>query len=151
MRAKRHRRLPLAAILLAALWLGGAPAALPQVILGLPDETAGEKVAASDRIKSGMASIRKLVIDAHTLITHRRLSPDGARRFASAVDRHIADLRDDPAASALSSVLDDIASGAKQIAAPDSGDGKLDGLDKIETALTRYALLFDDPDWKPLR
>lgn len=152
----RHRRLlrlDLALAAAIALPLAGAVPcqSAAQVVLGLPDEPADAKVKASDRVKAGMAGIRKLVIDAHTLITHRRLSPDSARRFAAGVDRHISEVKGDPTAAALSPILDDIAGGAAHIAAPDSGDGKLDGLDKIETALARYPQLFDDPDWKPLR
>lgn len=146
--------LRLASSIIVATVLGAMMSgpAIAQVILALPDdEPAAAKHPANDKIKSGMAGIRKLVIDAHTLITHRRQSPDAARRFASEVKRHVADLKSDPAAAPLTATLDAIATGADQIAAPGGGDGKLDGLDKIETALARYPQLFDDPDWKPLR
>lgn len=122
-----------------------------QVILGLPDEAAPAKAAASDGVKTGMAAIRKLVVDAHTLITHRRLAPEGARRFAGEVKRHVGDMKSAPDAARLDGILDDISQGADAIAAPGSGDGKLDGLDKIESALVRYPQLFEDPNWKPLR
>lgn len=123
-----------------------------QIILSLPDESSeGAKTPASAGVKSGMTAIRMLVLDAHTLITHRRLSPEAARRFAKDVKQNVAHLQADPTAAVLTDMLADLTAGADQIAAPTSGNSKLDGLDKIEMALSRYPELIDDPDWKPLR
>lgn len=128
------------------------PAAAAQVVLGLPDENgSADKTPASEAIKAGMSGIRKLIVDTHTLITHRRLAPDGARRFAAEVKRHVDAMRPDPAAVSLAETLDEIAQGATAIAEPANADARLDGLDKIERALAHYPQLFDDPDWKPLR
>lgn len=135
----------------AMLFAGGAGA---QVILGFPDEApavAQTKQAASDAMRSGMAAIRKLVIDAHSLITHRRMAPDQARRFAAALKFHVKTLSADPAARVIAAILKDIGDGADQVGGGAAGDGQLDALDKIEAALTRYPQLIDDAEWKPLR
>ena len=64
---------------------------------------------------------------------------------------HVKALNADPAAPVMTSVLKDIADGADQIGSGAAGDGQLDALDKIESALTRYPQLLDDAEWKPLR
>jgi hypothetical protein len=133
------------------LFAGGAGA---QVILGLPEEPAAAaqtKQPASDAMRSEMAAIRKLVIDAHSLITHRRIAPGQARRFAADLKLHVKALNADPAARVMTALLKDIADSADQIGSGSAGDGQLDALDKIEAALSRYPQLFDDADWKPLR
>jgi hypothetical protein len=155
--SRRRAYLGFLAAFYAAL-LGGAchGAALAQVVLGLPDDALADtstaaRQPASAEVKAGMAAIRRLVLDTHTLITHRRLSPEAARRFAADLRRHTASLRTDPAAASLAVILTPLEEGAVAVAGPTSGSSQLDGLDKIETALDRYPQLFDDPDWKPLR
>jgi hypothetical protein len=152
MRMPRQYRSLLLCCCTAMLFAGGAGA---QVILGLPDDepaaAAQAKLPASEAMQSGMAAIRKLVIDAHSLITHRRMAPDQARRFAAGLKFHVKTLNADPAAPVMTAVLKDIADGADQIGSGAAGDGQLDALDKIEAALTRYPQLIDDAEWKPLR
>jgi hypothetical protein len=145
--------LPLLAATIVASLPAAANVAIAQVILGLDDEAppATAKQPASDAVQSGMSAIRKLVLDAHTLITHRRFAPDQARRFSAGIKQSVAALKADPAAPALADVLTLLDDGATQIAAPMSGDSQLDALAKFETALDRYPQLFNDPEWKPLR
>jgi hypothetical protein len=143
---------PLCAVL---AMLAGASTSRAQVVLGLPDDPTPAAQAAPqlapDGVRSGMAAIRKLVLDAHTLITHRRLSPEQARRFAKEVKQHVILLQSVQPTPAFAEILTSLSEGAAEIAGPVSGTSQLDGLDKIETALARYPQVFDDPDWKPLR
>jgi hypothetical protein len=156
-RQSRLAVLPLPAAVIVASLLAAADAAIApsvaQVIMGLPDKAppTAAKQPASDAVKTGMSAVRKLVLDAHTLITHRRFAPDQARRFSTSIKQSVAALKSDPAAPALADVLTLLDDGATQIAAPMSGDSQLDALAKFETALDRYPQLFDDPEWKPLR
>jgi hypothetical protein len=151
MRMTLNLRPLLLATLIAGTWVGGTPAATAQVILGLPDEEAAtpSKQAASDAVKSNMKSVRKLVLDAHTLITHRRFSPQQARRLSDDLKRDADALRADAAAS--SDIVTPLAEGAAEIGAPMQGESQFDALAKLETALARYPQIYDDPDWKPLR
>jgi hypothetical protein len=123
-----------------------------QTILTLPDDaepTARQPVSSS--MKATMAGLRKLVLDNHTLITHRRFAPADARRMASEVQRSTAALRAEPATPALEKILAPLSEGAKHLSAPAAPDSQLDALAQLETAFDRYQTLFDDPDWKPLR
>lgn len=148
MRHPRHLRL----VALPLALLISAIAAPAQTILTVPDEPAvSGKIEASDTVKSNMASIRRLVADNHTLITHRRFAPSAARKLASDLQRHVAAMRADAAASALSDVLTPLGEGASGLAAPVSGDSQLEALAQLETGLDSYAQRVNDPDWKPLR
>lgn len=151
---RRAMPLFLSAVAVASAMMTPANVAIAQVIMGLPDDrsyTGTDKPEAADAVKSGMATIRHLVLDAHSLITHRRMAPDQARRLSTGIKQAIATLKSDPAAPALAEVLTLLDDGATQIAAPISGDGQLEALAKFEIALARYPQLFDDPTWQPLR
>lgn len=147
-RPYRWSVLPLVA---GAFFAAGANA---QVILGLPDTEATATAARqppSASLQSGMAAIRKLVRDVHSLITHRRLPPDQARRFATDLKRYVTALKANTSEPRLNEILTLLAEAAEQIGAPVSGNSHLDALDKIDAALNRYPQLIDDPEWKPLR
>jgi hypothetical protein len=118
--------------------------------------TAAVKWPADDALRNGMAAIRSVTLDNHTLVTHRRMPPEGARKFAAAVKGHIADIRSKakvPVAAepALGALLDDIGSGAEAVAGRSPTLSPIDGIVAIDAALARYPRTFDDPDWKPLR
>lgn len=141
------RSLPM--VLTTMLLVDGANA---QVVLGIPDEAstaAPVRQPAPPALRLGMAEIRKLVLNAHSLITHRRLSPDQGRHLAADLKRQIAAIR--PIAGNVESILRDIEDGAEQIGNGPPGAPQLDALERIDAALARYPQLIDDPDWKPLR
>jgi hypothetical protein len=154
MRVPRQFRSPLPLLLAVAVMAVTGPAASAQVVLGLPDDEPAQAVAkhqASPQLHSGMQAIRTLVLNAHSLVTHRRLSPGEARRFAAALKRHVADLQPSASDPVQREVLTPIAAAAEPFAVPVSGDSQLDALDKIEAALNRYPQLVDDTAWQPLR
>lgn len=154
MKSLCQRRRNLLPLLGAAVVFASSGAAATQSIFSLPDDPLAHaaREPASPSVKSGMAAIRRLAADAHTLITHRRFAPDQARRFSAAIGSRVEALKTDPAASqALKDVLTLLAEGAAQVGEPVSGDSQLEGLVKIETALNRYPQLFEDAGWQPLR
>lgn len=154
MRVPHSPRRPLAFLVVAlTMTVLAGRAATAQVVLGLPDETTAPaaRPLASPALREAMTAIRKLVLDNHSLVTHRRLSPDQARSFAADIKRHATALEVGTDASALSEIVTPLTDGATSIAETGSATSQLAGLEKIETALARYPQLFDDPDWKPLR
>lgn len=117
---------------------------------------AAVKWPADDALRNGMAAIRSATLDSHTLITHRRMPPEGARRFAAEIRRHIDAIRGSTKVSAqaqpaLAALLDDIAAGAEAVAGRSAALSPIDGIVAIDAALARYPREFDDPEWKPLR
>jgi hypothetical protein len=107
-------------------------------------------------VHKGMMSIRDLVATNHSLITHRRMPPDHALRFAAQVkieaDKILAttSLSGD-ALEKLKSLLEEVVTGLGDVAKPSEGKGAIEGLARADAALARYPDEFDDPDWKPLQ
>jgi hypothetical protein len=103
-----------------------------------------------------MATIRDLVRTNHSLVTHRRMPPDHALRFAAQVkveaDKILAttSLSGD-SLDKLKSLLEEIVTGLGAVAKPDGGTTAIDGLGRADAALARYPAEFDDPTWKPLQ
>lgn len=139
-------------LLLAAVLISGGLASAaerPEV----PSETKLETDAA---LRSGMLAIRDLVRLNHSLITHRRMPPDHARRFAKAVkaeaDQILATSTVGGAAKArLTALLDEIVSGINAVAHPERGVAPIDGLVRADEALARYPLQFEHPGWAPVQ
>ena len=107
-------------------------------------------------LRRGMAAIRKATLDSHTLVTHRRMPPNDARKFAVVVKGHVDGIRGAtkvPAAAqpALAALLDDIGAGAEAVAGRSPTLTPIDGMVTIDEALARYPREFDDPLWMPLR
>lgn len=160
-RQSRRAALPLlVAVAIASEAPISAPAAtaqviMTQVIMGLPDDdksyAGAARPLAGDAVTSGMSTIRELVLDAHSLVTHRRLAPDQAGRISTSIRQTVATLKSDPGAAALTEVLTLLDDGATQLATPMSGDSQLEALSKFEIAFARYPQLVDDPKWQPLR
>ena len=103
-----------------------------------------------------MAAIRKLTLDNHTLVTHRRMPPAAARKFQKRVTQEITRIRADAAAHAeagspLDAILTDIAVGADAVGGARADVTPIDGMLQIDEALGRYPAVVDDPNWKPLR
>lgn len=114
------------------------------------DRAVTARTKATPEIQRAMASIRKRVIENHTLITHRRLSPEAARRLAAEIKHSNATLASERLGQ-LEAIMASLEAGATGLAAPVSGDSQLDALARLELALDRYQALFDDPTWEPLR
>lgn len=142
------------ALALAAALLAGPAASAEKIV-----PRAGFAIAplpTDAAVQKGMAAIRDIVSTNHSLVTHRRMPPDHALRFAAQVkveaDRILAttslsgDARDK-----LKALLEEIVTGLGAVAKPDEGTGAIDGLARVDAALARYPAEFDDPTWKPLQ
>jgi hypothetical protein len=107
-------------------------------------------------VHKGMTTIRDLVATNHSLITHRRMPPDHALRFAAQVkieaDKILAttSLSGD-ALEKLHALLEEVVIGLGAVAKASEGTVAVDGLARADAALARYPEEFDDPDWKPLQ
>lgn len=107
-------------------------------------------------VRKGMAAIRDIVVTNHSLVTHRRMPPDHALRFAAQVkveaDKILAttSLSGD-ALDKLKALLEEIVTGLGAVAKPTGGADAIDGLGRVDAALARYPDEFDDPTWKPLQ
>ncbi len=103
-------------------------------------------------VRKGMVTIRDIVRTNHSLVTHRRMPPDHALRFAAQVkieaDRILATSHLKGAAlEKLRVLLEEIVTGIGAVAKPDGDAGPMDGLDRADQALARYPQEFDHPGW----
>jgi hypothetical protein len=103
-----------------------------------------------------MVAIRALVIDHHTLITHRRLPVAMARSFAGGVAQSVAAIRDETAVpadarAALDPLLVTIDASAQTIGTGGDSIRQMDALFAMTRALEAYGQAFDHPDWKPIQ
>jgi hypothetical protein len=117
---------------------------------------AAAKWPTDETLRTAMAAIRKATLDNHTLVTHRRMPPSDAQRFADAIAKATSRAREStqlaPDAKAeLDSILADIVAGAEAVAGRGDAMTPIDGIVGIDAALARYPLRFDDPTWQPLR
>jgi hypothetical protein len=106
--------------------------------------------------RDGMLAIRDLVRLNHSLVTHRRMPPDHAARFAKQVkaeaDKIAATSRMSGEARAkLQTLLAEIVAGIDAVAGREAGVSPMDGLVRADEALARYAQEFDHPGWVPLQ
>ncbi len=144
-----RRKLLLQAFLIAAAGPAGASEqeARPE---------AKPKFAIDATTRKAMLALRAVVLKHHTLITHRRISNDGAKRFAEEIQALV-----DSAAggvvlegrerAALKAILAEIEGGALAIQHAPATMGAIDGMLRIDAALARYGAEFEDPAWQPLR
>lgn len=142
------------ALALIAGLLGAAPALSEKIV-----PRAGQALAplpTDEPVRRGMLAIRDLVRTNHSLITHRRMPPDHALRFAAQVkieaDRILAttSLTGD-AREKLRALLEEIVAGLGAVAKPTEGATAMDGLARADAALSRYPEMFDHPGWQPLQ
>ncbi len=106
-------------------------------------------------VQNGMAAIREIVRTNHSLVTHRRMPPDHALRFAAQVkveaDKILATTSlSGEARDKLKTLLEEVVTGLGAVAKPGEGTDAIDGLGRVDEALARYPAEFDDPTWKPL-
>lgn len=124
--------------------------------LAAADEQDGTKLATDPPLREGMVAIRNLVRINHSLVTHRRMPPDHAARFARAIKEQ-ADLIlatstvPPPTKEKLSALLDEITAGVEAVAHPERGVAPIDGLIRVDEALARYPRQFDHPGWAPVQ
>ncbi len=109
-----------------------------------------------DAVRAEMKAIRDLTLDAHSLVTHRRMPPADARTFhariKAAVERIDAGTTLTGAArDEIGKITGDVAKGAAGVAGADQSLTPIDGIVAIGDALSLYAQRFDHPGWQPLR
>lgn len=127
----------------------------PAVGSGLP--AAGERSLPSDPVlRREMAAIRQATLDVHTLVTHRRMPPDMATRYAVTVTGRIHDIRAVTTRPAdvvreLEPLLSSLALGAEAVAGRGGELDPISGILSVGEALELYGRRFDDPQWQPLR
>ena len=107
-------------------------------------------------VQRGMLAIRDLVRTNHSLVTHRRMPPDHAARFAKQVKAEAdgilaASKIAGDAREKLRALLDEIGAGIDAVAKPKAGADPTAGLVRADAALARYASEIDHPGWAPLQ
>jgi len=107
-------------------------------------------------VRGAMKAVRDLVLRDHSLVTHRRMPPAGARAFHAAikaeVDRMLAETKVMPEADALlKTIATAIVDGAEAVAGMKKDIEPIDGIVAMDEALADYARRFDHPGWQPLR
>jgi hypothetical protein len=115
-----------------------------------------EKLPTDEALRSGMIAIRDLVRLNRSLITHRRMPPDHAQRFAQAIkverDKILATSTiSGEAKERLSALLNEVVAGVDAVAHPARGVAPMDGLVRVDEALARYPKEFDHPGWAPVQ
>lgn len=120
------------------------------------DAVQAAKFPTDDALRAHMAAIRKVTLDNHTLVTHRRMPPADARRFADIVAREVREIKanaglPNDAKAEIEVLLGEIAIGAEAVAGRGGEVTAIDGIVRIDAALARYSERFDDPTWRPLR
>jgi hypothetical protein len=107
-------------------------------------------------VRASFEAIRDIVLRHHTLITHRRITQDGARRFADDVLREVdravgATTMEGEGHRRVIELLRAIEKGAKEIARGPTTTTAMDGIVGITASLAAYGGEFDHPGWRPLR
>jgi hypothetical protein len=149
MSALRHLAIAVALVLLAN-------PATPAEKLIPSSGAAFAPLPTDEPVRKGMLAIRDLVRTNHSLVTHRRMPPDHAQRFAKQVKAESEKILSTTKLSGdgrekLRGVLDEIVAGIDAVAKPAAGTDPLDGLVRADEALARYAKEFDHPEWPPLQ
>jgi hypothetical protein len=141
----------------AAALLLSSPGALGETAGLIPP--AGQALAplpTDQPVQKGMLAIRDLVRINHSLVTHRRMPPDHAARFARQVKAEAdgilaASKITGDAREKLQGLLDEIVAGINAVAKPEAGADLMAGLVRADEALAHYAREFDHPGWAPLQ
>lgn len=134
--------------LVAALLL---PALAP---IGVRAEEA--RLATDEVVRAEMKAVRDLTLNAHTLVTHRRMPPADARTFHARVKAAVERLKagttlQGAAREEIGVQAEHILKGAAAVASADPSMTPVDGIVAIDEALSIYARRFDHPGWQPLR
>lgn len=134
--------------------MGRLGIALLILVLGVVGAASDGKLPTDEALRAGMIAIRDLVRLNHSLITHRRMPPDHAQRFAKAIKERADTILatsnvSDAAKQRLAALLGEVTAGVEAVAHPEHGVAPMDGLVRIDEALARYPREFDHPDWAP--
>lgn len=124
--------------------------------LGVADVRAGDKLATDEVVRTEMKTIRDLTLNAHTLVTHRRMPPADARTFHVRVKAAVERLRSETTLDGgerdeIENLTRTILEGAEAVAGQNTSMTPIDGILAIDAALAFYAQRFDHPGWQPLR
>ncbi|HUS96381.1 MAG TPA: hypothetical protein VMX97_06560 [Hyphomicrobiaceae bacterium] len=131
-------------------------AAAPLAMAGAAVDTTQQKWATDEPLRVGMLAIRDLVRINHSLVTHRRMPPDHAARFARAIraqaDAILATSTVSGAArERLAEMLNEIVAGVEAVAGRSGGVSPMDGLIRVDEVLAVYPTLFEHPGWAPVQ
>ena len=144
-------------VAIALVLLLACPVAPPAVAGDLvPKGDVSAPLPTDTAVREGMVAIRNLVRTNHSLVTHRRMPPDHALRFAAQVkieaDRILASSRlQGETLEKLRVLLEEIVAGIGSVARPAGGETAVDGLARADAALERYGQTFDHSGWVPLQ
>ena len=144
----------ISAIAAAAVALAAVPANAAEPVGAERQELA--RLPTDEPVRKGMLAIRDLVRLNHSLVTHRRMPPDHAARFAAAIKAQVDTILATSAASGaarerLRALTDAIVAGVDAVAGRNKAVSPIDGLVRIDEALARYPAEFDHPGWAPLQ
>lgn len=114
------------------------------------------KSPTDETVRTEMKAIRDLTLNAHTLVTHRRMPPADARTFHARIKAAVERLRgtttlDGGARDEIESLTGTVLDGAAAVAGESAAMTPIDGIVAIDAALALYAKEFDHPGWQPLR
>jgi hypothetical protein len=134
-------------------WLAGVVVVLSAVGGAWADDA---KLATDDAVRTEMKTIRDLTLNAHTLVTHRRMPPADARTFHTRIKAAVGKIGEgttlqDPARAEILALSSNILEGAAAVAGSNTAMTPIDGIIAIDEALAIYAKRFDHPGWQPLR
>ncbi|WP_072391756.1 hypothetical protein [Hyphomicrobium sp. CS1GBMeth3] len=106
-------------------------------------------------VRTEMKAIRDLTLNAHTLVTHRRMPPADARTYHAKVKAAVARIKSGTqmtgeAREEIEKLAGYIEKGAGAVAGADTIEA-IDGMLIIDDSLSIYAQRFDHPGWQPLR
>ncbi|HEY7670405.1 MAG TPA: hypothetical protein VH852_07195 [Hyphomicrobium sp.] len=129
---------------------------LGMLAAAVPSLSGEAKLATDEAVREGMIAIRDLVRLNHSLITHRRMPPDHAQRFAKAIkaqaDVILATSKvSGEAKQRLAALLNEVVAGVDAVAHPERGVAPMDGLVRVDEALAQYPQAFDHPGWAPVQ
>jgi hypothetical protein len=152
---RKAARLAMTVRLIAAVVLAAGAAVLSGVSVAHADKVQ-VRYALDEASRAAMVSIRDLVANNHSLVTHRRMPPATARRMAEKVRRLADGVRDNgtlpqSARKAIEPILDALVSGVEAVVGDNKQIGPIDGIVMMDEALARYAREFDHPGWRAPR
>lgn len=129
---------------------------LPLLVLSVSASADEAKLPTDEVVRTEMKAVRDLTLNAHTLVTHRRMPLADARTFharvKAAVERIDAGTTLTGAArDEIGKLTSGIATGAAAVAGAAPSTTPIDGIIAIDEALALYARRFDHPGWQPLR
>jgi hypothetical protein len=128
----------------------------PLAMAGEAQAPAPAKWPTDEPLRKGMLAIRDLVRLNHSLITHRRMPPDHAARFAAAIkaeaDAILAtSTLSGEARERLRALLDEVGAGVEAVTGRNANVSPIDGLVRVDEALAGYPRAFDHPGWAPVQ